>query len=371
MKNTIIWVVVILVVLVGGYFLLTAPAQETGPIKIGLSSPMTGEAASYGDAFLGGAMLAVKEINDTGGINNRLIELVVEDDKCSSDGATVYNKLANIDKVVGIVGPMCSAAAGPAVSIAQNAGVPSIIVASAPGLTKAGDYIFRNYPSDSLQGKFAADYVYNTLGKRKAAIIYVQNDWGQGIKNVFGDRFKELGGEILYDEGIPQDSSDLRTLITKVKSVKPDVLFFPVYPKNAVSGLKQIKDLKLNVTIVSGDGFDGKEVTEADGAEGVLYTVAKLGLPEDFQKKVEEISGKGTNIFTPFAYDGVKIFAEVIRKVGTDKQAIKDELSKLYYTNGISLPVVEFDKDRDLKSAEFEIKIIKGGVGIPFELKSE
>ena len=67
----------------------------------------------------------------------------------------------------------------------------------------------------------------------------------------------------------------------------------------------------------------------------------------------------------------MKIFAEVIKKVGTNKEAIKNELSKLSYKNSISLPVIEFDEDRDLKSAEFEVKIIKSGKGVPFELKQE
>jgi len=372
MNQTTKWIVGIIiavVVVAVGYLVIKGPSapKETGPIKIGLSSPMSGEAASYGEAFFGGATLAVKEINGAGGINGRKIELIVEDDKCSAkNGATAINKLVNIDKVVAIVGPLCSAAAGSGVPVAQDAEVPTITVASAPDLTKIGNYIFRDYPSDAFQGKFAAEFIYNNLGKRKAAVIYVKNDWGQGIRNVFVERFKQLGGEIVYDGSILQDSTDLRTQITKAKAANPDALYFPVYMQNAVAGLKQISEMGLNVVVVGGDGFADDTITKLPEAEGVLFTVAKTNNPEDFQKKVKQVSGKNSNVFTPYAYDAIKILAKVIEKVGTNQKAIRDELAKVSYKDAISQPLIEFDKIGDLKAAEFEVKIIKDGKAVKY-----
>ena len=117
--KTIIAIAVVLIVIIGGYYMWKSPSQpaETGPIKIGLSSPMTGELASYGDGFYGGAALAVKEINDAGGINGRKIELVIGDDQCNpSVAVSAMTKLTSIDKVIAVVGPMCSAAAGASAS---------------------------------------------------------------------------------------------------------------------------------------------------------------------------------------------------------------------------------------------------------------
>ncbi|KKU13099.1 MAG: Receptor family ligand-binding protein [Parcubacteria group bacterium GW2011_GWC2_45_7] len=344
----------------------TAPAT-TEPIKIGLVAPMTGEGASYGEAAFGGAMLAVKEINDAGGINGRKVELIVEDDRCSSAGANAINKLVNVDKVTAIVGPVCSSSAGPGVPIAQSAGTPVILIgASAPDLTKVGDYIFRNYPSDALQGKFAADFVYNTLGKRKTAVIFVKNDWGQGIRNVFIERYKQLGGEIVYDEGVLQDATDLRTQITKAKAANPEVLYFPVYPQNGVAGLKQIKQLGLTATVVGGDAFIEESILKLPEAEGVLIMEGKTNNPDDFQAKVKQVSNKSINIITPYAYDAVKIFAKVIEKVGTDQKAIRDELARTVYRYSIAVPVVEFDANGDLKVAEVAVKVIQGGKTVEY-----
>ena len=274
-------VVAIIAVAYGAYNKKGGAPVEAAPIKIGLSSPMTGEAASYGEGFSAGAELAVREINEAGGINGSLIELIIEDDQCSAKGVNAVSKLVTVDAVTAIVGPMCSAAAGPGLPIAQNAGVPVIVVGSAPHLTKVGDYIFRDYPSDAFQGKFAAEFLYNDLGKRKAAIIYTKNDWGMGIQEVFAKRFVELGGEVVYNEGVVQDSTDLRTQLTKAKEAGPDVLYFPVYPQNGAAGFKQAKELGLEATIVGGDSFEGEETWQIPEAEGIfVFSLYCLVIPD-------------------------------------------------------------------------------------------
>jgi branched-chain amino acid transport system substrate-binding protein len=95
--------------------------------------------------------------------------------------------------------------------VARAAGTPTIMIgASAPGLAGGADSIFSGYASDNFQGKFAAEYIYNVMGKKKVAVFYVKNDWGQGLDGVFVKRFKELGGEVVFDEGAAQDSKDVK-----------------------------------------------------------------------------------------------------------------------------------------------------------------
>ena len=359
----IIGVIVIVAVVAVGYFVSKGPSGPVSsePIKIGVTAPLTGEAASFGEGAQGGALLALKEINDAGGIKGRPLEIIFEDDKCSKDGITTITKLVNVDKVTAIIGPVCSAAGGPGLPVAQKAGVPVIFWASAPHLTKIGDYMFRTYPSDSFQGKFAAEYIFNVLNKKKVAILYVNNDWGLGIRDVFLARFKELGGSIVYDEGIPQDAKDLRTQVTKLKASNSDAIYLPAYPAVAVIGFKEMKNQGVKVPVVGGDAFETKEVIVPE-AEGVLYTVGKFNTPvEDFQRLVKEVSGKEYNLISALAYDAVKILSSVIEKVGTDQKAIRDELAKLNYAKGVSLSLINFDENRDLKTVQFEVKIIRNG----------
>lgn len=338
--------------------------KEKGPIKIGFISPQTGDIASLGEVAKIAAELAVKEVNDAGGVQGRELELVVEDSQCTPTGGTnAVNKLVNIDKVTAIVGGLCSAETAPAAPIAQAAGVPVVVYcASAPGITKVGDYIFRVYPSDTFQSVFAAEYAYNTLTKKNAAILYVKNDWGQGLHDGFTTRYKELGGTIVYDESFTQDARDLRTQITKAKEANPEIIVFYSYPDAGVPGLKQMKELGVTAPILAGDAFDDPKIpTEgAEAAEGVMYSVTKLPVPEDFKTKFQAATGKEIKICGPHAYDAVKILAKVMEDSGSDKAAIRDGLAQVKDYQGVSGPIT-FNADGDITNNQYEVKIIKGG----------
>jgi branched-chain amino acid transport system substrate-binding protein len=370
----ILGIIVAIIIIVGIWYGASkkpiAPTTKE-PIKIGVLAPLTGEAASYGQNALAGITLAVNEINEKGGINGRKVEVVVEDDKCASaDGVNAMNKLVNIDKVIGIVGLVCSSAAGPALPIAQNNGVPVVIVeASAPYLTKIGDYIFRVFPSDAFAGKAGADFIFNKLGKKKAAVVYVKNDYGEGLKDAFEARFKELGGGIVYEAGVLQDQRDFRTEIAKIKESKAEALYFPVYPANAVSALKQIKEMNLEIPVVGSDSLDGEEVVKSGYADGAIYTIPKVDIPEDFKQKIKSLPGfENIQIITaaPIAYDAAEVMFLAIEKAGVDRQAIKEALKKTSY-HGISNPLIEFDENGDIKNPIYEIKIIKDKQSIPYE----
>ncbi|MBI2617915.1 penicillin-binding protein activator [Candidatus Kaiserbacteria bacterium] len=372
MNSTVIkWVIgVIAVVLIVwlGYSSFSGDrvSDKTGPIKIGVSLPLTGEASAYGEAVRGGVELAAKEFNDQGGINGRVVELIIEDDKCNQAGSSVFNKLVNVDKVHAIIGPLCSAAAGPGLPVAQSAGIPTIVVGSAPALTSIGDFIFRVYPSDALQGKVSAEFIFNELGKKNVAVVYVQNDWGQGIQETFIKRFKELGGTISVNESVLQDSVDLRTQLTKVKSAAAEALYFPVYVQNAIAGVRQIRELGLNIPVVAGDVFADESIFSLPAAEGIVYIQGKSNNPEEFQNKVLELSGVSGNAFTPYFYDAVRVMLSVIKDVGTDPDDIKKALVNLSYDESIAVPKISFDEVGDLVGAEVDIRVIQNGKSVPY-----
>jgi len=346
------------------------PAEKTNePIKIGLSFPLTGEGSSFGISLLGGAELAAKEINDSGGVNGREIKLVPEDDQClAAPGATAFNKLVHIDKVTAIVGSMCSTAAASGTPIAQEAGVPVLLtIASNPTLTKGRDYIFSVSPMDDFQGKFIAEYLYNQLGKRKVAMLYILNDWGQGLRDVFVGRFQELGGEVVYEAGVMPDANDLKTEITKIKNTQAEMLYTPLFPNVASVAIQQIKELGLNIPIIGSESFSDDIVVKSPYAEGIIFTQPKTNNPEDFQNKIRQTTGKEPTFVSPYSYDAVKMLAQVIGKVGTDRKAIRDELAKTRYDESVALPVIEFNEEGELKTAEFDIKLIKAGQIVDYQ----
>ncbi len=359
MKNKLILILAVLSLM----FIIACGNKEN--IKIGFIGPLTGDVAIIGNAAKVATELAVEEINQEGGINGRMIEVIFEDGKCGpKDSAVGANKLVNIDKVSVIVGGGCSSETLAAAPIAEESRVPLISYCSSnPKITEAGDYIFRVYPSDTFQGKVAAEIAFKDLGSKKAAILYCLSDYCMGIKDVFK---KNFGGEIVAEEGYEQSSRDLRTQIAKIKDANPDLIYFSGYTEATIVGLKQIKELGIDVPLLGGDSWDDPKTWESVGeaGEGARYLTAYS--PENDAFKIKIIGRTGSNeipVCGPQSYDIVYLVANILKKVGTEGEKIKDELYKIKDYNGVS-GVITIDKNGDLEGGSYITKIVKNGKAI-------
>jgi len=341
------------------------------PIKIGVMLPMTGEAASWGENSLAGITLALNEINNQGGIDGREVEIVVEDDQCTSAGVAAINKLINVDQVDVIVGPVCSAVAGPTMPIAQNAGIPVMMVgASAPDLTSIGDNIFRVYPSDALQGVISAEFMLDELKHDKVAVVYTKNDWGEGLKNVFVEEFEDLGGEVVYESGVLQDDVDFKTEITKIKNAGAEAIFVPIYPTNAIAFFKQSEELGLDLPMLGGDAFSGEEVYASGYGDGVIYSAVKIENSANFEARIHSLAGYENlelNIVTPLGYDAAMVMFEAIDAAGsTDGGDIREALRNTIYS-GESNDLIQFDEVGDITQAGYEFFVIEDKEPVSYE----
>ncbi len=363
MKN--IWIFLIAFLLLGaGCSNASDPSEGTAdktPIKIGWLGPLSGDASSLGQDSLVAAKLAVEEVNANGGINGRPLELAAEDGKCQSkDAVSAMNKLLTNNDMQVVIGGLCSGETSAVAPIAeQNKKILFSGCSSAPSITKAGDYVFRSYPSDALQGKFVAEYMYRDLGKRKVAILAVTNEWGEGIRKTFSERFRELDGNIVFDEQYDQESRDLKSEITKIKQTDAEVLYFLGVTEASLVGLRQARELGLSIPIIGGDTWDDSKIVESPYAQGVLYTGQELSTPADWETKLKS-KGGNTTLCTPGNYNNVHIVADIMKRVGTDATKIKDELYKLRDYPGVNGPVT-LDKNGDLMSSKFVVKKILNG----------
>ncbi|HAT03576.1 MAG TPA: hypothetical protein DCS29_02240 [Candidatus Magasanikbacteria bacterium] len=339
----------------------TPAVKDTSPIKLGWLGPLTGDVSSVGTANREGTELAVKEINDAGGINGRKVEVVYEDGACDSKTASnAGNKLINVEKVTAIVGGLCSGETLANTTVAEENKVVMVAYGStAPSLTTAGDYIFRVVPSDSYQGKYAANFVYSTLGKKKVAVLYAKTDYTEGIAQVFIDEYKKLGGEVVLTDTFLQTDRDLKTQLTKVKNSEAEALYFPTYTEAAVVGFKQMKELGLSISIIGPEGYADPKIVAAEGTHDTMYTAPVSPENESFNNKFMAATKRtDVPIYTTHAYDATKILLETIKKVGTDKEMIKNELYNVKNYQGVSGEIT-FDKNGDLATANYEIMVIK------------
>ena len=235
MKKLINIVGVLFCVIVIGVFLYQNKANhKQNSVNIGVILPLTGDRASVGISAKNGIELAVEEINANAYIGDISISLFVEDSKgLPTNSLSCFEKLTNVNEVSAIIGPLGSSEV---LSIAPKAEQRKIVImtpaASSPLITDAGDYIFRNVASDLYEATLMADAVVNDFKKERIAIVYINNDYGQGVFNKFSEGLKHNGLELVASEAYDEGTTDFRTIIIKFKEQNPDAIY--------ISGYKEI-----------------------------------------------------------------------------------------------------------------------------------
>lgn len=358
--------IVIAVIIIGGiWYSLTKQPKEEEVIKIGLVLPLTGDAADIGKSNKVAIEIAVKEINEKGGINGREIQLVIEDSVgCDSKTAvTAMQKLVNVDKVTAVYS-VCSGVAMSSHPVAEQGKTVHFACASHKDIRELGDYMFRIVPADNFAGKVGAKYVKDKFNANKVAVLHCDNDWCVGIKDAFIEAFQSLGGEIVAEEQVSADATDVRTELTKIKNTNPDLVYSPLYPQGAIIVFKQAKEIGLDVPFFGGDAWLDQSIPQeaGDTAENKFFTTPAGNYSEEFEAKVNgDIA-----ICTVEAYDVIYILANAIEKVGVDSEAIKNELYNLRDYKGES-GMIGLDEKGDLIGASFDIKTFKDGEIVDYE----
>ncbi len=335
--NFAIAMVVLIALVLGGFWLTGRNKAEapgnTGPIKIGVLLPLTGEAAVYGEPGRNVLMLAAEEINTSGGINGRRIELIIEDAKCSGkDAASAAQKLINVDKVQVIIGGFCSSESLAALPVAEAAKVILFSPgSSSPDLTGKSPYFFRNYPSDATQGAVLAQVAFADKGWKKVAFIQEKLDYPLGIYKAFDAKFTELGGATVKEE-FASDTTDFKTALSKLRAQKPDAIFIDTQtPAASERILKQLGDLKWKPKILVADVVPGDVSMVAKNSaalEGAL--AAEFGTDpnnEKFGHLLEAYKAKyGVDLpyqsYGQTEYDAVYMIKDAILAVGDNGEKI-------------------------------------------------
>jgi len=191
--------------------------KEPKELKIGCITPLTGDGASYGRQTKQGVDLAVKELNAKNGINGKKIVMKYEDDQMTPLGGTAaIQKLITSDRVPVIIGGFTSTVTLAIAPIAEKNRIVLISASStADDIKNSGDYIFRNVPTNSAQGKSMADFTTNKLKAKSAAILYMNNDYGITLKNSVQKHFVENGGKITTVEFYNPGDKDFRAQLSK------------------------------------------------------------------------------------------------------------------------------------------------------------
>ncbi len=290
-------------------------------IKIGFLGPMTGDAGNYGKLMSQAVKIAVEEFNAAGGADGFNAEVLVEDTEGKVEKANpAIEKLAGVDKVLGIVGSVFSSVS---LAVAPKAEASKIVMISPSSTHKdlpdKGQFIFRDVMSDALQAIVFGKYLAKVENVKTVAILYVKNDYSQGLAMDFKAQYEKEGGKVVAIETALQGDKDFKTQLTKIKGTNPEALYIPNYVAEIAQILEQAKQLGLKTKMYSADGFSNPQIFELAGdlANGVIYTQAAeqpaSQKRKDFEAKYQEKWGEKPDAFSLNAYDGAKIILAAIK----------------------------------------------------------
>ncbi len=340
--------------------------KESDSIKIGGVFPLTGGVSVYGVECKNGIDLAIDEINAAGGVNGKQIVLISEDDEGNPDkSVNAFQKLTTKDGVKLIIGSLTSGCTKAMTQRAQAMKVLQIApAATATDITDAGNYIFRACFIDPFQGTVGGKFSIETLGAKKAAILYdIGNDYSVGLTENFEKTFKDLGGAIVAKESYATNDKDFNAQLTKIKNAAPDVLYLPDYYGTVALIAKQARAQGITIPLVGADGWDGLTANAGDEVLNGYYsnhyaTDSDSPAVQKFVKSFRDRYRKDPNSFAALGYDSVYLLRDSILRAGTDEaSAVRDALENIdgdYVTGRL-----RFDEKRNPIKAAVMLQMIR------------
>ena len=360
---------------------------EKSPFRIGVMESLTGAGETYGTVALQAKQMAMDEINAAGGIDGRMLELVVEDSKCNAqDAINAYNKLTDVDGMRIILGTSCSGAMLGVAPLAERDGVVLFSgLASNPDIANAGDYIFRTQISDIEVGINTGNVLWAD-GVRELATITESTDYAEGVRRTSVAQFEKNGGKVIAEERYASDTTDFRSQLTKLFAASPDALHIAPQSEFAAGTIvKQARELGYQGPIYGETITVGTTALDVagDAATGLKAITAA---PDPNNEKAQEVLANFRErydyITLPWhlgsAYDDVYIAAECLKQTNDDQDAdgFKDCLYEITWSGalgnnysfddkgevvGLSRVVVEVLPPAERTKENYGYKVLSGG----------
>ena len=308
----------------------TGGDEQDSPFRIGVMESLTGPGESYGTVASQAKQMAADEINAAGGIDGRMLELVVEDSKCGAqDAIAAYKKLTDVEGLKIILGTSCSGAMLGAAPLAEADGTILFSgLASNPDIANAGDYIFRTQISDIQVGIDTGNTLWAD-GVRTLATITESTDYAEGVRRTSVAQFEKRGGTVVAEERYQPDVTDFRSQLAKLFAASPDALHLaPQSEFSAGAIVKQARELGYEGPIYAETISVGTTALDIAGDAATGMKAITADLDPDNEKAQEVLAGfreRYKYVTLPWhlgsAYDDVYIAAECLKKTKDDQDA--------------------------------------------------
>lgn len=338
-------------------------------VKVGFLGGFTGGIESLTPPIFDGAQLAVKQINEQGGIlGGQTLEMPSGDTTCSdaSAASNSADRMVNSEDVTAIVGALCT---GATIAAANNAAIPGGVLmvspaSTAPAVTELddNDLVFRTVPSDAFQGEMLAKLLIDK-GIEEVAVTFVNNDYGQGLSDAFTSTFEAEGGSVVESLAHEDNRADYRSELGILSSTGVQTLVVLAYADTSgQTVLRQAAESGVFTQYVGADGMVGNSLVEAVGAdvlEGMIAT--RPGSPDlpgtdIFIEAAEAEDIDPEAVFAAQAYDAAFLVALAIEQNGTaEREGLSDALRSVATAPGETILPGEWEKAVELIAQGEEI----------------
>ena len=325
----------------------SAQAQDVQVVRIAHVGPTSGAIAHIGKDTENGVHMAIDELNGqsiTIGGKKVKFELVAEDDAGDPKQATAVAQKLCDQKVAGIVGHLQSGTTIPASGIYHKCGIPHITTAATnPELTKPGyNTTYRLIANDNSLGAAVAIYAANALKLKNVAVIDDRTAYGQGLADVFKEEAKKRGMNVVASEFTTDKATDFMSILTTIKSKKPDAIFFGGLDAQAGPMLRQMEQLGMgSVKYFGGDAICTEKLPELASKAAVVGNVTcatggvsleKMTGGPDWKKRYDAKFPGQFQIYSPYAYDATMVLADAMKRANSaDPKVYIPQLQKANY----------------------------------------
>jgi len=345
-----------------------AEGAARDPLRFGVLVPLTGPSATYGRLIRDGVELAVSDLKARG----LPVEVYYEDTPVpdARAAAAIHNLITyrKLDALAANFFNPVMVIAAPAV---MRARIPAFHTAAADDhILTAGEYILSTNTAIHDEAAALAEYAYQGLGARTAAVLSVTTTWGESYASHFAHRFTELGGRVVYDQTSKLGETDLRTLVLRAKAKNPDVLMAGHFGEGLGLILRAVRELELRQVVLGTYETEDPSVLEVAGE--ICDNQVRYYVPGDepqhreaveFRRRFFERFHYAPRVLAANAYDAVTLAAEALQACGRERRCA---LELLYRTRGRpgASGVFSMQTTRAAKK-EFVLKTIRSGAFSP------
>ena len=314
---------------------VASPAIAQDAFRFGLAMPLSGSQALYGQDQVKAAEWAVAEINKGGGINGKKVDMIVLDTQADPQlGIQMANRLVSVEKVPAFVTAWSAVVKAVAPIANDNRVVELSVGANSPDIAKLGDYVYTTFPLADVDIAAVARYAATNMGKKKAAIVYINNETGIVAAEVYKKVFTAAGGTIVANETYDPKATDFTGPLLKVRVANPDIIHLQGLVSDTPQVIAQMRQLGLTQPITSYSAAFNPKLIEQLGAaaEGVIATSLAPGADDSDKVKtyvarwVKEVGREPNGLpYTQYLYDAPYLVAAVFKSLDDKKIAITGE----------------------------------------------